>query len=234
MIVSCLAGGTRSGQAITALFRKVKRRTQIIEVLTMALVGAVIVFLPVMWSWGPNRGSRYRRVSTAKLRGETARNRYSGFNGGCTIWPQSLVPVPRGKEYYLSGWANVLKPSAHLSQRFSKRCYFQPEQQLVYVRASSMWTPQNRLLRKGEKPIGLTPKAFECCSCLVQHSGEVVSKDELIQAVWPDSFVEDSNLTQTVFMLRKALGETSSQRYILTVQGRGLSVCTGSEDNPCE
>jgi len=81
--------------------------------------------------------------------------------------------------------------------------------------------PQNRLLRKGEKPIGLTPKAFEVLLLLVQHSGEVVSKDELIQAVWPDSFVEDSNLTQTVFMLRKALGETSSQRYILTVQGRG-------------
>jgi TolB-like protein/Flp pilus assembly protein TadD len=49
----------------------------------------------------------------------------------------------------------------------------------------------------------------------------VVSKDELMQTVWPDSFVEESNLTQTVFMLRKALGETSAQRYILTVQGRG-------------
>jgi TolB-like protein/DNA-binding winged helix-turn-helix (wHTH) protein/Flp pilus assembly protein TadD len=81
--------------------------------------------------------------------------------------------------------------------------------------------PQNRLLHKGEKPIALTPKAFEVLLLLLQHSGEVVAKDELIQAVWPDSFVEDSNLTQTVFMLRKALGETSSQRYILTVQGRG-------------
>src|SRR5438045_8820104 len=42
-----------------------------------------------------------------------------------------------------------------------------------------------------------------------------------MQAVWRDSFVEESNLTQTVFMLRKALGESSNQRYILTVQGRG-------------
>ena len=80
---------------------------------------------------------------------------------------------------------------------------------------------QNRLLRRGEEPIALTPKAFEVLLLLIQHSGEVVNKDELMQTMWPDSFVEESNLTQTVFMLRKALGETSKQRYVLTVQGRG-------------
>jgi TolB-like protein/Tfp pilus assembly protein PilF len=48
-----------------------------------------------------------------------------------------------------------------------------------------------------------------------------VTKDELMRAVWSDSFVEESNLSQTVFMLRKALGETPEQRFILTVQGRG-------------
>lgn len=81
--------------------------------------------------------------------------------------------------------------------------------------------PQRRVLRRREEPIALTPKAFEVLVLLIQHSGEVVSKDELMKAVWPDSFVEESNLTQTVFMLRKALGETADQRYILTVQGRG-------------
>lgn len=80
---------------------------------------------------------------------------------------------------------------------------------------------QHRVLRKGEKPIALTPKAFDLLVLLIQHRGEVVTKDELIETVWPDSFVEESNLTQTVFMLRKALGETSTQRYVLTVQGRG-------------
>src|SRR5216683_1543421 len=80
---------------------------------------------------------------------------------------------------------------------------------------------QNRVLRLGEEPIALTPKAFEVLLLLIQHSGQVVSKDELMQAVWPDSFVEESNLTQTVFMLRKALGEAPEQRYILTIQGRG-------------
>ena len=80
---------------------------------------------------------------------------------------------------------------------------------------------QNRVLRLGEKPVVITPKAFEVLLLLIQHSGQVVSKDELDAAIWPDSFVEESNLTQTVFMLRKALGETPEQRYILTVQGRG-------------
>src|SRR4051812_21483388 len=80
---------------------------------------------------------------------------------------------------------------------------------------------QNRTLWRGEEPIALTPKAFEVLLLLIDHSGEVVSKDELMQTVWPDSFVEESNLTQTVFMLRKALGETSEQRYVLTIQGRG-------------
>lgn len=80
---------------------------------------------------------------------------------------------------------------------------------------------QNRILFKNEVPVAITPKAFEVLLSLIQHSGDVVSKDQLMQTVWPNSFVEESNLTQTVFMLRKALGETSSQRYILTVQGQG-------------
>jgi TolB-like protein/DNA-binding winged helix-turn-helix (wHTH) protein/Flp pilus assembly protein TadD len=80
---------------------------------------------------------------------------------------------------------------------------------------------QNRLLLKGDAPVAITPKAFEVLLALIQQSGEIVGKDTLLQTVWPNSFVEESNLTQTVFMLRKALGETSAQRYILTVQGQG-------------
>ena len=81
--------------------------------------------------------------------------------------------------------------------------------------------PQARVLRRGEELVSLTHKAFDVLLLLIQHGGDVVSKDELMQAVWPDSFVEESNLTQTVFMLRRALGETPDRRYILTVQGRG-------------
>jgi TolB-like protein/DNA-binding winged helix-turn-helix (wHTH) protein/Flp pilus assembly protein TadD len=67
----------------------------------------------------------------------------------------------------------------------------------------------------------LTPKAFDALLLLVQNAGRIVTKDELMKAVWPDSFVEESNLTQTIFMVRKALDETSDRRYILTVQGQG-------------
>jgi TolB-like protein/DNA-binding winged helix-turn-helix (wHTH) protein/Flp pilus assembly protein TadD len=81
--------------------------------------------------------------------------------------------------------------------------------------------PQNRLLLCGDEAVTLTPKGFEVLLVLVRSGGRVVSKQELMQAVWPDSFVEESNLTQTVFMLRKALGETTKQKYILTVQGQG-------------
>src|SRR5260370_31511504 len=80
---------------------------------------------------------------------------------------------------------------------------------------------QNRALRRGQEPVPLTPKAFEVLLMLVQNSGQVITKDELMQAVWPDSFVEEANLSQTVFVLRKALGETSEQRYIMTVPAKG-------------
>ncbi len=80
---------------------------------------------------------------------------------------------------------------------------------------------RSRSLHRGKELVPLSPKAFEVLLVLVQRNGGIVSKEELMKAVWPDSFVEESNLTQTVFVLRKALGETSDQRYILTVQGRG-------------
>ncbi len=67
----------------------------------------------------------------------------------------------------------------------------------------------------------LTPKAFDALLLLVQNAGRTVTKDELMEAVWPGSFVEESNLTQTIFMVRKALDETTDRRYIFTVQGQG-------------
>jgi TolB-like protein/DNA-binding winged helix-turn-helix (wHTH) protein/Tfp pilus assembly protein PilF len=80
---------------------------------------------------------------------------------------------------------------------------------------------RRRALLRRQELVPLTPKAFETLLALVQNCGQLMTKDELMKAVWPDSFVEEANLTQTVFVLRKALGETPEQRYILTVQGRG-------------
>lgn len=77
------------------------------------------------------------------------------------------------------------------------------------------------LLRAGE-PVALTPKTFQILLVLVRHSQEIVTKDDLLKAVWPDTFVEEANLSRTVFMLRKALGESPQDRkYVLTVPGKG-------------
>jgi len=82
--------------------------------------------------------------------------------------------------------------------------------------------PKNRILLRDRQSVPLTPKVFDTLLLLVERSGQLVLKDELMQAIWPDSFVEESNLTQTVFMVRKALGETGGdQRYIMTVPGHG-------------
>ena len=81
--------------------------------------------------------------------------------------------------------------------------------------------PQVRVLRRGGGAVPLTRKAFDTLLLLVQNAGETVTKDELMETVWPGIFVEESNLTQTIFMVRKALDETSDRRYILTVQSKG-------------
>ena len=91
----------------------------------------------------------------------------------------------------------------------------------VYEFDDFLLDPKNRVLRLRHEPLPLTPKAFEMLLVLVQSQGLLMTKDELIKAVWADSFVEDSNLTQIVFVLRRALGETPDRRYILTVQGQG-------------
>jgi DNA-binding winged helix-turn-helix (wHTH) protein/TolB-like protein/Flp pilus assembly protein TadD len=77
------------------------------------------------------------------------------------------------------------------------------------------------LLRDG-KPVALTPKTYDTLVTLVENSGRMLSKSELMKQLWPDVSVEESNLTQQVSMIRKALGESSGESpYIVTVQGRG-------------
>jgi len=79
-----------------------------------------------------------------------------------------------------------------------------------------------RVLLRDHEVVPLTPKVFEILLVLVQNSGQVVSKDGLMKKVWPDSFVEDGNLTQNISLLRKALGEgQNGHQYIETVARRG-------------
>jgi Tol biopolymer transport system component/DNA-binding winged helix-turn-helix (wHTH) protein len=75
---------------------------------------------------------------------------------------------------------------------------------------------EHRLLREGRR-VPLTPKVFELLRVLVQNAGHLVTKEQLLKEVWPDSFVEEGNLNRAVSVLRKALGESSSERFIETV-----------------
>lgn len=80
----------------------------------------------------------------------------------------------------------------------------------------------SRLLLRGDRQVPLTPKAFDTLAALLEHPGEVVSKEELIARVWPDTFVEEGILTQNIYTLRRALQEAGGERvYIETVPRRG-------------
>jgi TolB-like protein/DNA-binding winged helix-turn-helix (wHTH) protein/Flp pilus assembly protein TadD len=81
-----------------------------------------------------------------------------------------------------------------------------------------------RLLLRDGAPVVLTAKAFDLLQVLVERGGEVVSKDELMEALWPNTVVIEANLTQQVAMVRKALGTTAQdRRYVVTHPGRGYS-----------
>ncbi|MFN0123757.1 MAG: winged helix-turn-helix domain-containing protein [Blastocatellia bacterium] len=77
------------------------------------------------------------------------------------------------------------------------------------------------LLHEG-RPQPLPPKVFELLRLLLENSGQILEKDHLLEQLWPDAIVEESSLTQLVFQLRKALGESGArQQYIETVPRRG-------------
>src|SRR5687767_381193 len=80
---------------------------------------------------------------------------------------------------------------------------------------------QRVLTRAGEN-VSLTPKATDILTLLVTNAGQLVAKDEMLKHVWPDTFVEESNLTQNIFLLRRILGDDRpAPKYIETVVRRG-------------
>jgi TolB-like protein/DNA-binding winged helix-turn-helix (wHTH) protein/Flp pilus assembly protein TadD len=81
---------------------------------------------------------------------------------------------------------------------------------------------KRRLLRRDDTAVPLTPRVFDTLLFLVEHQQTVLDKERLMEAVWPDSIVEENNLTQNVSSLRRVFGDTpGSNRYIATVPGRG-------------
>ncbi len=83
-----------------------------------------------------------------------------------------------------------------------------------------------RLLLQGRTPLPLTPKAFALLELLLRRRPEVVPKDELLDALWPDAFVVEANLPNLVAEIRSALGDTArASQYVRTAHGAGYAFC---------
>src|SRR6202140_4979392 len=82
--------------------------------------------------------------------------------------------------------------------------------------------PARRTLSRADSPVSLTPRAFDLLLFLAQNPNRLVTKEELLQAVWGDTFVEEGNLTQYISHLRKALDDNSEgTRLIVTIARKG-------------
>ncbi len=89
---------------------------------------------------------------------------------------------------------------------------------------------EQRVVRRDGTKIALPPKAFEVLLYLVKNPLRLITKEELLREVWPDSFVEEGNLTQNIFLLRKALATGKNDfRYIVTIPGRGYQFASAVE-----
>jgi TolB-like protein/DNA-binding winged helix-turn-helix (wHTH) protein len=92
----------------------------------------------------------------------------------------------------------------------------------MYQFASFSLDPRKRVVLHNGNPLSLTPKVFDTLLYLVRNPGRILTKDELLRQIWPDSFVEEVNLAVNISTLRKALGENPQEsRFIATLPGRG-------------
>jgi len=92
----------------------------------------------------------------------------------------------------------------------------------LYEFGSFRLDPDERVLLRGEELFVLPPKVFDTLFVLIEREGRVVSKSELMEAIWADAFVEESNLSQNIYTLRRTLGvDEQGRRFIETVPRRG-------------
>ena len=94
----------------------------------------------------------------------------------------------------------------------------------AYVFGDFRLQPRTRILFKGGQALNVPPKVYETLLALVRSAGQVVRKEELMATVWQDTAVEEGSLTQSIFTLRRTLGELpGDHRFIVTIPGRGYS-----------
>ena len=92
----------------------------------------------------------------------------------------------------------------------------------IYIFGEFTLSLEEKTLRRGEENVGITPKMFELLGALVRNNGRIVEKEYLLRTVWPDSFVEEGNITFNIRQLRKVLGDDAqSPIYIETIPRRG-------------
>jgi DNA-binding winged helix-turn-helix (wHTH) protein/tetratricopeptide (TPR) repeat protein len=97
-----------------------------------------------------------------------------------------------------------------------------PETKVLYEFGRFRCDPREHLLLCEGKPVSLSPKSFDILLALIQGNGRLLTKDELMRQVWPDSFVEEGNLTVNISGLRRVLGALpEGQQYIETVPRKG-------------
>lgn len=104
-----------------------------------------------------------------------------------------------------------------------------------YVFGEFRLDTKSRVLFRSGELVGLYPKAIDVLIFLVESRGNVATKEELLERVWPDTFVEESTLTRSVSALRKALGDTpEGHAYILTVPKRGYQFVCPFREESCD
>lgn len=102
------------------------------------------------------------------------------------------------------------------------------ETKRLYEFGSFLLDADERLLMREGRTVPLSPKVFDTLLALVENSGRIIGKDELMQLLWPDTFVEESNLTQNISQLRRALSDGNGDaQYIETIPKRGYRFAVG-------
>src|SRR5690242_18993224 len=97
-----------------------------------------------------------------------------------------------------------------------------PHNNLCYEFGPYQLSVNTRLPKRAGQTISLTPKAADILVMLLSRGGQLVEKDELLREIWPDTFVEEANLSQNICYLRKVLeDERAGPKYIETVTRRG-------------
>jgi Tol biopolymer transport system component/DNA-binding winged helix-turn-helix (wHTH) protein len=105
----------------------------------------------------------------------------------------------------------------------------------IYKFDSFVLDVEEQVLLRDGRTVPLTPKVFETLVLLVKHQGSIVSKKKILDTLWPDVFVEESNITFNITKLRKALGDTKRPSlYIETVPRRGYRFKTAVREVPCD